>query len=507
MIDMLLLCYIAVGALNLCIIHPEGLNQYTITQWTILFLCYISVRRATRKQWILWGIVLIGAAESAVGILQKLHWLDSHHSMFDMTGTFGNPGQLGGFLAVAITVTWGLYQLRKKQCLIKQILLGVLLLLTITLLLSDSRAGWLATLVGCIYVWHVREKKRCFSLYARVIIPILVVLLLAGAYYYKKDSANGRLLIWHVSANMIADAPLTGHGIGAFEKKYMYYQARYFEANPESAFKMLADNVIYPYNELLHIAVELGIPGLLMGILLIIVTFKYASPRKENATYIGAVISLLVFSVFSYPSHVIILLLLFPILLGAIACEKGISLPKCLTYKHLWWGIYIIGLCLSGKGWYEYTTMENRLKELYASPSSFSQASGQYLKKHLDELKSAPRFLDLYAQYSYQHFPITESLPILQQTASIIPTSEILCDLGDLYFQQNQIGKAIECYQLSSNMIPNRIIPRYKLFQLYCNIGDSVQMRITGEKLLYMSIKVESTQTLRIKGEVKRYLN
>ena len=47
---------------------------------------------------------------------------------------------------------------------------------------------------------------------------------------------------------MIKDKPITGHGIGAFEAKYMDYQAAYFKTYPDSKFVMLADNVKHPFN-------------------------------------------------------------------------------------------------------------------------------------------------------------------------------------------------------------------------------------------------------------------
>ena len=80
-----------------------------------------------------------------------------------------------------------------------------------------------------------------------------MILFIISIYYYKKDSADGRLLIWRVSIDMIADAPLVGHGIGTFENKYMYYQAQYFESHPYSKYEKFTDNIVYPYNEFLRI--------------------------------------------------------------------------------------------------------------------------------------------------------------------------------------------------------------------------------------------------------------
>lgn len=98
-----------------------------------------------------------------------------------------------------------------------------------------------------------KMKVESFVLIKSVSLFLFMILFIISIYYYKKDSADGRLLIWRVSIDMIADAPLVGHGIGTFENKYMYYQAQYFESHPYSKYEKLADNIVYPYNEFLRI--------------------------------------------------------------------------------------------------------------------------------------------------------------------------------------------------------------------------------------------------------------
>lgn len=111
----------------------------------------------------------------------------------------------------------------------------------------------------------------------------------------QKDSANGRLLIWRVSSEMMVDAPLTGKGIGNFRKEYMHYQARYFRSHPHSPYAMLADNITYPYNEFLLIGVEQGIVGLIFILCIIVCTLKYASYQRYRKIYPSGFAALLVF--------------------------------------------------------------------------------------------------------------------------------------------------------------------------------------------------------------------
>ena len=478
-----------------------------LTRWSVLIVCYIAIRLSQRKDWVLWGIILIGVIEAFLAMLQRCHWLSSRHSEFDMTGTFANPGPLGGFLAVVVVVLWGLYQRDSSQRMLKLVLFIMLVSTGIVLILTDSRAGWLAAISGYICIWHFSGRRFQFPSYVYIIITLLVGFLLVGVYFHKKDSTNGRFLIWRVSTTMIADAPLTGHGIGFFPEKYMYYQAQYFEENPDSKLNNLADNIIYPYNEYLRVGVEFGILGMLAVLFLIIAIFKYAILQGNTVIYLGALTSLLVFAMFSYPAEVFLLLLLFPFLIGGIECKKSFLISITPAHRYMLGGLCVFVLCWAGYVYYRYVSLESKVEKLYIGSSVVKHVDpAKYIQMHMNELKPTPRLLDLYAQYSFRHLPLTESLPIVEFTTTIVPTSEIFCDLGDLYLQQDQIEKAIECYQLSSHMIPHRILPKYKLFQLYRNVGDTIQMKIIGERLLSTSVKVESTQTLQIKGEVKKQL-
>ena len=82
---------------------------------------------------------------------------------------------------------------------------------------------------------------------------------------------------------------------------------------------------------------------------------------------------------------------------------------------------------------------------------------------------------------------------------------------GPAYFynlkEQKQIDKAMECYILAKNMLPNRLLPKYKLFCLYREQRDSIKMYKIGQEALLTEIKITSTKALRIKKEIKRSLS
>ena len=67
--------------------------------WQVGILCIVYLfSRLLDKRFILVGIAVWSIIESLLAILQKLGCLSSSHSMFDVTGSFGNLGSFGGIL-------------------------------------------------------------------------------------------------------------------------------------------------------------------------------------------------------------------------------------------------------------------------------------------------------------------------------------------------------------------------------------------------------------------------
>jgi O-antigen ligase len=92
---------------------------------------------------------------------------------------------------------------------------------------------------------------------------IVAIFLSIKLYHFKKDSADGRLLMWTVSLNMIKEKPLTGFVPGGFRKLYPLWQGEYIANRDDSLWTILADDVSSPFNEFLKTGIEQGIIGLL----------------------------------------------------------------------------------------------------------------------------------------------------------------------------------------------------------------------------------------------------
>lgn len=109
----------------------------------------------------------------------------------------------------------------------------VLLLICCVLPTGMSRAAWLASMISCGYVllrvYHVKVKSFV-SKHRYAVSGVLIVgaLLASSAYFMKRDSADGRLLIWKVTAQTIVSSPWGEENGRTFSAIYSDAQERYF---------------------------------------------------------------------------------------------------------------------------------------------------------------------------------------------------------------------------------------------------------------------------------------
>ena len=494
-IDLLMLIWIIYSILCGLLISQSWNN--VILYLTILS-GYFSCRILSIRPKILFcTIMFISASQSLVSIAQFLGYLESYHSLFLVTGSFGNPGQLGCFVAIGIMCTISL--LHARNSLSSNIALAVLLTLQILAsIISNSRTGWVSIIIGLLFLYYNTNiiKRK----YVKVTTCIVVFILFVCLYFYRTQSANGRLFIWRVCIEMVIDKPIFGHGPGGFNKKYMLYQADYFRQNPNSINVKYSDNVSYPYNEFLHILVECGIIGLFLWLAIIVSALVIS--RKANL-YKAPFISFLVLCMFSYPFYVPSLLILFPVLLSAANYNKDENKDSLIRSKILFF-IILFCIIVTSKKYVIIHRCNNAVHQLYnASDPIKKQNALCYIESNINTIKNHIFLSDMYAQYVFTHYSKECALSILNEIKAFSPTSEIYCDIGDLYQEIGDINQAISSYTIASYMIPRRIVPKYKLFLLYKDSGDIISAMKYGDEILSSKTHIENTQTLRIKRVVK----
>ncbi|WP_366881692.1 O-antigen ligase family protein [uncultured Bacteroides sp.] len=276
-----------------------------------------------------------------------------------------------------------------------------------------------------------------------VCIFALFRLLFRSLYLHKKDSGNGRLLIWRVSCEMIKDAPLWGHGVDGFQKNYMLYQASFFNKYPTHKWRMLADDNSFAFNEYIKFVVEHGaVAAVFFFSFFLYVLLKQAGvSRLENIFSKSILLGWGIIAFFSYPFFLlqfIVLLLFFVAGIGGgnamcMPCRETSICGICKFIGISWMIILFWGGILYGR---KTILLFNRGTSLYAA-------------RRLDEAKDALKCSFLYT-----------------------PDYNTAMLLGEIYSELQKCDSATYYWHLASEMVPNRIMPHFYLFRLYrgCDI-------------------------------------
>jgi O-antigen polymerase len=214
---------------------------------------------ALKSKVFLWGMNIICFLQACYGLFQYAGWFPSNHSQFPITGSFDNPAGFAAVLSIGYPI--GIFLFTKAKNNERFLAALCLVVITIAIFISGSRAGVLAILFSSgayllIRINVIIEFQQL--IYYKLLSRLILCLFVGGAsilYYQKNDSANGRLLIWEVSSEMIKAKPLFGHGYDSFQAKYMDYQAEYFKRNTNSRFEqgMSGNSLLVDTNILIYL--------------------------------------------------------------------------------------------------------------------------------------------------------------------------------------------------------------------------------------------------------------
>ena len=126
------------------------------------------------------------------------------------------------------------------------------------------------------------------------------------------------------------------------------------------------------------------------------------------------------------------------------------------------------------------------------------------LLPHYDYLKQLPNQTDIMSQRVTNINDDVKKIAYLEYAAEIIPSTGLLCDLGDSYLKAGYDDKAIKCFQCASWMVPRRLTPRYKLFMYYFNHRDYRQaLSIAKEIQRYEPYYIRGTSVITMLNTIK----
>ena len=471
-------------------------------------------------QWVLMGF---GAVEALHGLGQIVGIYPSNHSLFVLTGTFYNPGPYSGYLAAVLPIA--LYRImifngKKDRLSVVQYYLSmcVLLLICCVLPAGMSRAAWFASLLSCGYVvlrvYHVRVKS-IVSEHRHAVLGMLILglLFVSGAYFMKRDSADGRLLIWKITSQAIAGNPWGEENGRTFSAIYGDAQERYFtDCEYSESEAWVAGTPDFAFNEYLQTAVEYGVWVSVLLVTVLLMLLKIAGSRKHLAGMGGCLVSLMVFACFSYPLHIPAIVSVWLLAVIVLSGEGLVMIKRKRYAVAVLLPVVVAGLTVSVNMYGMYYVRTRAVREwmpvrvLYHS-GAFKAAVEEYGKLY-DKMSWNKDFCFEYGRSLYKAENYAEAEKVLLKAMTVSGDPMILNILGRNAQESGEYGKA-EMYLLrSTRRLPERVYPHYLLVKLYAEpeCFDRGKLIREAEYVLNADPKVNSTAIREMRQEVKKIL-
>lgn len=496
------------------------IGRFSVFSSLLLFFSFLFIRKSNKDlshlycRALIWGLILCGGIQCVWGIFQLYGLCPSQHKIFLLTGSFYNPGPYSGYLAMVFPICLfeGLTGRKAPHYSYKRwlskISIGVGLLILCILPAGRSRTAWLALSLSSFFVcfsyfswgkvlclWHRKYKKTFWRL---GIITLFIFILFGYALYkLKPDSAHGRLFIWKMSVLTISKHPFVGYGHAGFARAFGETQENYFAKNTFSNEERIAGIPKNAFNEYLQVAIEYGIPVLIV-VLAILVSVLIKSYKAKRIGIVGAMLSFLIFSFASYPMQIPSFALTFLlIVMSALLFHRNTFIA---------FSLFLLGLGL-------YCTKESRFSsfdEWQAGQFAYNAAAyvqaESYYEKLFPTLNNKADFLFQYGRCLYKLRKYTLSLKVLKEAMNYSSDPMIMNVLAQNYESMGKYKMAEMFFIRSIHRLPNRIYPYYLLAKLYARkeFKQPEKLKKVAQIVLKKKPKVASVAIEQMREEVRR---
>ncbi len=477
--------------------------QYNL-KWLFVYVLGYSlgalVKNQKEKAYVIIFFLVFVIFECILSISNhKIILLVTEHRLTDipliLKGSFSNSSMLSFISSLALILSIYLFKISKKKQYKLLLLVGGFILL-LTIMLTASRASILACVLGIFMLSKIR----------RIYILIAASMLLVYFFTFKKDSIDGRLLIWKVSSTMIQDNIWLGVGFNRFAAEYNNYQSEYFTKlldNYNEA--VLADNSFYSFNLILKIVSEYGVIGLIVFLFYGYFIWKSIKRNKlANAIFISTIC----FAMFSYPFEQIEVCFILFVFLGlarreAHLFDKTLIVKNKFTVKSIIITIVFI-LMIS-----EINSLKNiKLWEKFYNYKYYSPGLSLHLISGISKkLEGYPEFTYSYGSLLNENNLHHEAIYYLEMTKNRLPTSELYTLLGISYSNIGENRLAVKSHYKAINMVPSLFVPKYYLFKFYEENNDNLNALKLAKTIVDQKVKVKNEIIFEIKKECSIFID
>lgn len=318
----------------------------------ICFIYFSFIRSAKDIKLFLYTLVFISFV-LGTGIVYQLsteglsvYYIESMDAV-RYSGLYNNPNAVGLFFTTSIPVLFSFiyYKNTANRKAVKFILLSAIIFLLACLLITNSRASILSVFLSLAYILYVFKPKMMLRVIAAGVVIILSLLIVPFIQDYflfyiraERIFSNTRTYFWDVAFSIIKDNPLFGAGPGVFEEYIYKYLPVTLGSFFEHQMNMASSGTAH--NFFLFRWADLGVAGLITGILLFVLFFRYANVTTGRLKTTGDEL---------YPFAVAIKAVGFGLLIRAFFESTGVMTHGWITRDLPFWILLIILISLFQK--------------------------------------------------------------------------------------------------------------------------------------------------------------
>jgi len=444
-----------------------------------------------------WGLVLGAGVIAVIGILQYLFdpFNLAQHSA--PASTFGNKNLAIQPIILILPLSIFLLLSKQVQNLKAWALIIITSLVVVYIFYATTRSAWLAVIIELLLIalylianriklreWIDWNKNKGYATIFGILIILVLINLSPNSFsnnpflndlfveapetiFSLTDSVSGQAItstslryeIWQTALNMFYDSPWIGTGLGSYSQNLA----------SEGYATWVINNTNHPHNDLLELAVELGIIGLVIFITVTIsLIIGIVKIIKNTSSYVNFFYYLLFVALagsfvnmqFSSPYQMVFPLLLFGLYSGLIAKQvdntvgpsKIITFPLKVAHKKIILGIATTLIVITFYfTYYFWINAYSQLEKINIS-KDFKQIEIVETPVHHGGM---PGILYSLGGSYFQHGRYKESSQIDEQLLKVWPNHlDTLWRFGFAKHKLNQNNKALEIAEKLKELEP-----------------------------------------------------
>lgn len=450
--------------------------------------------------------------EAVLGAFQLYGPAGNGIRIFAITGSFDNPNPYAVLLSASACVLV-LWRRKQKNAVLRAVATAAVMLSLTMLPATRCRAAWAGlgagVLISVFPFWKMSTARA-------VAFGLVGVMLMSGLYFWKKQSADGRLQLWHISCMAIgsgAAGGLLGHGPGHFAPAAAAEQLEFFDSRigsdgyapvvPDAVIKQcqISQPMVFAYNDLLQSGVEMGLFGMLL--LAAVNLLSLGRLLCCGSPLAGGMVVLSVSGLFMYTLCLWQFFLLNAAFVGTAACNPdngcagkwrvlagttAVLAPIALMLP------WVADRCRNITGW----QMESHLLNSgdYAVYARCEEPRSEYLS-------DIPAFMCGYSFALSQAGMVEKSDSIARIAYSQSGNPCFLVQLGDNRMLKREYEAAADCYMRAFISFPDRLLPLVRLARCYAARGDEPGLESVKRFVSTFHTHVESDETAALRDALE----